>query len=133
MFLTALRIQPFFDLPEELLTLYPVIAASISSLGVLILIYQFYADPLKQYALREQDIHYRHGLIFNNVISQPILRIQHVEIKRGPIERIAGLASIQVFSAGGAMHTFEIPGLKEATAQSIRSFILSHGDLNTHG
>ena len=131
--ITALRYQPFVSFPVEIYDLYPFVAGSFGLLGALILCYQFFADPQKQYAVREQDIHYRYGLLFKKVITQPVLRIQHIEIKRGPVERISGLASIQVFSAGGAMHTFEIPGLPVDTATNIRHFILSHGDLNTHG
>lgn len=131
--LSGIRFQPFIPLPEELESLYPVVAAAILAVMFLSLLYIYFADPLKQYALREQDLNYRHGLFFKHLVTQPILRIQHVEIKRGPVERIMGLASIQVFSAGGAMHTFEIPGLTDETAQQLRAFILSHGDLNTHG
>ena len=131
--LSALRFQPFMALPQELAEFYPFLAIALFILSLAILSYQFFADPCKQYAVREQDIHYRHGLLFKKVVTQPILRIQHIEIKRGPVERLSALASLQVFSAGGAMHTFEIPGLPVDTATKIRSFILSHGDINTHG
>ena len=66
-------------------------------------------------------------------MSQPITRIQHIELKRGPIERKVGLARLQVFSAGGEMHTFEIPGLPLETAQQLRQFILQHKDMVKHG
>jgi len=95
--------------------------------------YKAFADVRKFYALREQDISFTSGVIFKKTVSQPILRIQHVELKRGPIDRKIGLANLQVFSAGGAMHTFEIPGLKLDDAESIRQFILSHKDANHHG
>ncbi|WP_088330358.1 PH domain-containing protein [Lacimicrobium sp. SS2-24] len=91
--------------------------------------YWYAADKRKGYALREHDLSYRSGLLFISTVTQPVLRIQHVELKRGPIERRAGLASLQVFSAGGAMHTFAIPGLPLATAKGIRRFILEHKDI----
>lgn len=93
------------------------------------LIYHVFADPLIQYALREHDLNYQSGLIFRSLVSQPILRIQHIEIRRGPIERQAGLATLQVFSAGGVSHTFNIPGLVYKDAVSLRQFILDHKDL----
>jgi membrane protein YdbS with pleckstrin-like domain len=93
------------------------------------LIYHYLADPLMQYALREHDLNYQSGLIFRSLVSQPILRIQHIEIKRGPIERKAGLATLQVFSAGGMSHTFHIPGLVYEDAIALRQFILDHKDL----
>jgi membrane protein YdbS with pleckstrin-like domain len=95
--------------------------------------YTILSDKRKFYSLREQDLSYRSGLIFRKTVSQPMLRIQHVELKRGPIDRKVGLAKLQVFSAGGALHTFEIPGLPLETAENIRQFILDHKDVNHHG
>ncbi|QDP03078.1 PH domain-containing protein [Thalassotalea sp. PS06] len=98
----------------------------LSVMFLLSFVYQWFAEPMKAYALREQDLSYKSGLFFRKVITQPIARIQHVELKRGPLDRRFELAKLQVFSAGGAMHTFEIPGLELKNAQSIRQFILSH-------
>ncbi len=105
----------------------------ITAFTLLFTFYKALADVRKFYALREQDISFTSGVLFKKTVSQPILRVQHVELKRGPIDRKIGLAKLQVFSAGGAMHTFEIPGLKLDDAESIRQFILSHKDANHHG
>lgn len=96
-------------------------------------IYHYFADPKKKYAIREHDIHFQTGWIFQKRTSQPIMRIQHIEIERGPIERKAGLATLQVFSAGGANHTFEIPGLVHEKAIELRQFILDHKDVREDG
>lgn len=125
--------QPFFTLPLELYIGIPYIAGAIISISLLITWYKYAADKRKFYALRELDIHYMSGLIFCKIVSQPITRIQHVELKRGPIERRLGLASLQVFSAGGEMHTFEIPGLPVDTATKIRHFVLQHKDMLKNG
>jgi membrane protein YdbS with pleckstrin-like domain len=118
-----------FDLPENArpYVIGGYVFIAISTLRKLI--YHFFADPLIQYALREHDLNYQSGLIFRSLVSQPILRIQHIEIRRGPIERQAGLATLQVFSAGGVSHTFNIPGLVYEDAVSLRQFILDHKDL----
>ncbi|MFT6270717.1 MAG: membrane protein YdbS with pleckstrin-like domain [Alphaproteobacteria bacterium] len=119
----------FFELPEEI---KPYVIWGYVFIGFITLrdlIYHFLADPLMQYALREHDLNYQSGLIFRSLVSQPILRIQHIEIKRGPIERKAGLATLQVFSAGGMSHTFNIPGLVYEDAIALRQFILDHKDL----
>jgi membrane protein YdbS with pleckstrin-like domain len=101
-------------------------------LGFAITVYCKLADPLKTYALREHDLSYSAGLIFKKTITQPILRIQHIELKRGPIERKVGLATLQVFSAGGALDTFEIPGLPLNEAQKLREFILRYKGSTQH-
>ncbi len=108
----------------QMLVLWGGSALSLFSVwGVL---YCYLAYPRKAYALREHDLSFRHGLFWQKSVTQPILRIQHIELKRGPIERHAGLATLQVFSAGGALHTFEIPGLPLADAERIRELILQH-------
>lgn len=119
----------FFDLPEKVKPLVIWAYGLIIFITLWDVIYHFFADPLKQYSLREHDLNYQSGLIFRSLVSQPILRIQHIEIKRGPIERKAGLATLQVFSAGGVAHTFNIPGLVYEEAVSLRQFILDHKDL----
>lgn len=127
--LVTLVAQPFFDMPRGYSDNIVVWLSIVFALGAINFTYHLLADPKKGYALREHDLHYQCGLIFRNHICQPILRIQHIEVKRGPLERKVGLATLQVFSAGGVTHTFFIPGLPHEEAIRLRSFILDHGDL----
>jgi membrane protein YdbS with pleckstrin-like domain len=129
----AFYFQPFINLPSELLSSLPFVIWATAVLGFLFTWLSHAQDQLKSYSLRESDLHYSSGLFFRSVVSQPITRIQHIELKRGPIERKAGLATLQVFSAGGEMHTFQIPGLPIETAQQLRHFILQHKDVVKHG
>jgi uncharacterized protein len=123
--LCVIRFQPFFQLPDLLETFLNYFIAFVAIvLGLLIGFYSYVADKRKTYALREQDLSFSSGLIFRKTITQPILRIQHIELKRGPVERKVGLATLQVFSAGGVSHTFEIPGLPHKRAGQLRQFIL---------
>lgn len=130
---TALYFQPFVALPATVLNFLPFFILPVAILGLLLTWFRHAQDQVKSYTLRELDLHYTSGLFFRKVVSQPITRIQHIELKRGPIERKIGLAKLQVFSAGGEMHTFEIPGLPLATAQQLRQFILQHKDVVKHG
>lgn len=125
--------QPFFDWPEGLRITLSVITGVLFGISLITTIYNKIADPLKTYALREHDLSFQSGVIFRKKVTQPITRIQHIELKRGPIDRKIGLATLQVFSAGGALHTFEIPGLELSKAQKLRQFILQHRDSVTHG
>ena len=122
--------QLFFILSQHSADIILLTTLILFSLSFMISIYYLLADKQKSFSLREQDISYASGLIFKSVVTQPMLRIQHVELKQGPIERKAKLARLQVFSAGGALHTFEIPGLTLEKAQSIRQFILEHKTLS---
>ncbi|WJG08029.1 PH domain-containing protein [Aliiglaciecola sp. LCG003] len=136
MFITVMsisRFQTIFTLHESMLQLYKPGLLVVGLVTLAVCTYQFIAIPCKKYYLREHDLHFTYGVFFKNIISQPILRIQHIEIKRGPIERLFGLAAIQVFSAGGSMHTFEIPGLSFKQAQRLRQYILQHKDIQLDG
>lgn len=121
-------LQPWLGLPAELrqgiyyglflLPLYTLLRA----------IYFWQADKHKHFALRQHDISYSCGIFFRKVVTQPVVRVQHIELKQGPLERRVGLARLQLFSAGGTLHTFEIPGLELERAQHIRQFVLQHKD-----
>lgn len=129
--ISIVRYLPFIPLPAALVNNMFYVVLMVLFLGGLHLFYRFLADPIKCYALREKDISYRSGLIFRKTVTQPIKRIQHVEVERDPVERYTGLATIQVFSAGGSGHTFAIPGLAHNQAMHIRQFILTHKENNT--
>jgi len=131
--LYIIQLQNIYPLSQEVINVFRYIIWGVAFVGTLSLIYTILADKRKFYALREQDLSYKSGLIFRKTVSQPMLRIQHVELKRGPIDRKVGLAKLQVFSAGGALHTFELPGLPLEKAETIRQFILDHKDVNHHG
>ena len=74
--------------------------------------------------MREKDIMYTKGLLWATRTSIPFNRIQHVEIKQGPFERIFKLNSLKVFTAGGQTGDLVIPGLNEENALQIKEFIL---------
>jgi membrane protein YdbS with pleckstrin-like domain len=131
--LLIVQLQSFNTLSSDTSDVVSNLMMGVALIGFISTIYIGLSDKRKLYSLREQDLSYQSGLIFRKTVSQPMLRIQHVELKRGPIDRKIGLAKLQVFSAGGAMHTFEIPGLPIEKAESIRQFILDHRDVNHHG
>ena len=47
----------------------------------------------------------------------PLVRVQHVQTKQGPILRAHGLATVTISTAG---ESFEIPGLAEDAANELR-------------
>ncbi|MEQ3696311.1 MAG: PH domain-containing protein [Pseudomonadales bacterium] len=103
-----------------------IVSAVLLGISLIIAIYCWLADPKKCFALRDHDLSYQSGLIVRKTITQPITRVQHIEVKQGPIERRYNLACLLAYSAGGHMHTFVIPGLRFEEAKQMRAFILDH-------
>ena len=55
----------------------------------------------------------------------PISRVQHLDLRRGPLERRAGLATLIVHTAGTRMSAVTVSGLDEVDAERLRD-TLSH-------
>lgn len=53
----------------------------------------------------------------------PFNRVQHVALHQGFISRKLGLASVELFTAGGSSSDLEIPGLLLADAQIIKNLV----------
>ena len=76
-------------------------------------------------AVRELDILYKRGLIWRAVTIIPFNRIQHIESHRGPIERKLGLATLKIYTAGGASSDIAMSGLSAHRASQLRELILN--------
>jgi uncharacterized protein len=77
----------------------------------------------KGYAFREHDAIYKTGLISETTTIIPFNRVQHVALHQGFISRKLGLASVELFTAGGSSSDLEIPGLLLADAQIIKNLV----------
>ncbi len=72
------------------------------------------------YAIREQDIAYRSGLIFRRRQFLPFRRVQHCKITEGLIERLFNFSTVVVSAAGDDI---VIHGLRPEEAQNLQQFI----------
>ncbi|MFT7269292.1 MAG: membrane protein YdbS with pleckstrin-like domain [Candidatus Endobugula sp.] len=114
----------YFSEFEDKFLVYLISSSSIAillGLNVLVIILGF---KKKKYALRQRDVIYTKGLIWSTRTTVPFIRIQHAELKQGPIERLFKLNSLKIFTAGGQSSDLVIPGLPEETALNIKDFIL---------
>ena len=55
----------------------------------------------------------------------PLARLQHLDIKRGPVERGLGLATLELYTAGTHAHQTRLPGLEPQQAQALRDTLLA--------
>lgn len=72
------------------------------------------------YALRQDALIIARGVLVRSVTGIPTNRIQHVDIRQGPVEQWMGLARLQIHTASGMGADGSIPGLEVATAEALR-------------
>lgn len=77
------------------------------------------------YAVREHDLTVRKGVIIRTATTVPFNRVQHASVHSGPLERSMGLATIRVFTAGGAGADLSIEGLTTNAAGVLKDQILA--------
>lgn len=75
------------------------------------------------YALREQDIIFKRGFLFERITAVPFNRIQHVSVERSFLDKLLNISTIKVFTAGGSGSDVSIPGVKPQTATSVKEEI----------
>ena len=73
-----------------------------------------------RYEVGEDEVDLQHGLLTVTRTLIPMARIQHVDTRRGPLERRFGLASVVLYTAAGAS---EIPALALPVADAVRDRI----------
>lgn len=75
------------------------------------------------YGLREQDIIFKRGFLFERTTVVPFNRIQHVSVERSFMDKMLNIATVKVFTAGGSGSDISIPGIVPATATSLKEEI----------
>lgn len=73
------------------------------------------------YLIRVHDFSIRRGVLWRRVDTIPFARVQHAVIRRGPIERAFGLATLHLLSAGGSVHAV---GLDDERAQRLKNLVV---------
>ena len=119
----AVAIIQFTDVEEKAIA-YLISMSSIVILAAINVIVTVLGFKKKQYAIRQRDIIYTKGLIWSVRTTVPFNRIQHAELKQGPIERIYKINSLKLFTAGGQSSDLVIPGLPDDEALAVKDFVL---------
>ena len=70
-----------------------------------------------RYDVTPTDVDLYHGVFVKKRVLVPLVRVQHVQTKQGPLLRAHGLATVTISTAG---ESFEIPGLAEDDANELR-------------
>ena len=105
---------------------YPalMIIAGVVIAATALMIWPFMAIPRMGYVVRDKDIVFQSGVFWRKVTAIPFNRIQHVETSSSPLDRRFHLASLKVFTAGGAGGDLKIDGLGKDHAERLRALVL---------
>jgi membrane protein YdbS with pleckstrin-like domain len=85
-----------------------------------------------RYAERDDDLLVSRGVMIKRLTVVPYGRMQFVDVTAGPVDRIFGLATVQLHTAAAATDA-KIPGLTSAEAQRLRDQLAALGESRAAG
>lgn len=74
-----------------------------------------------RFQVREDSLYLERGVFTRVKTVVPYVRIQHVDASRGPVERLLGLASTVVYTAGSRGADVSVPGLTPEDADDLQA------------
>jgi len=129
MFSILMTLEILIELPQP--AFYPI-------LGVLIILFTFSilevekGFPRKKFGIREKDIIFQSGYFVFTQTILPYKRIQHVEIKQGPLFKAFSLFTLKIYTAGSSAGDLSIAGLNKNDADKLKAQILKAADIDNN-
>jgi membrane protein YdbS with pleckstrin-like domain len=77
------------------------------------------------WALSDEELVIARGVLFRSLTAIPVGRVQHVDVRQGPIEQALGLARVIVHTASGLGGDGIVPGLEAADAEALRDRLVA--------
>lgn len=84
------------------------------------------------YMLREDDVVFRRGILWQRMVAVPYGRMQLVDITQGPLDRAFGVSQLKVVTAA-ATTGVQIPGLSQAGAEALRDTLIEVAETRRTG
>ncbi len=101
-----------------------VVIAAVAAIILHVYLYVYLFPLLRwkrwRYEVREQEIELQQGVFVVKRTLVPMIRVQHVDTRQGPLLKKYGLATVDV-STAATVH--EIPALPMEEAEELRQFI----------
>ena len=79
-----------------------------------------------RYGLTERLLQVVRGWLFHTDTIVPFVRVQHLDVTRGPLDKLFGTATLVVHTAGTRNSIVTVPGLGPDLAAEIRDIIREH-------
>ncbi len=84
------------------------------------------------YAERDEDLYIVHGAWWRRLVVVPYGRMQYADVQAGPLDRMVGLASVQMHTASPVTRA-RIPGLPAEEAARLRDRLTELGETEAAG
>lgn len=94
-----------------------VVALAVLALGTVHVVLRYRAW---RFEIQEDALYIEHGVLTRVNTVVPFVRVQHVDARRGPVERLFGLGSVVVYTAGSRGADVTIPGLTPGRADTLQ-------------
>ena len=107
----------FYGLPSTLVPLLALISLSVVPQRI----YRHIG-----YRLSDRLLQVVRGWMFHSDTIVPFVRVQHLDVTRGPVDKLFGTATLVVHTAGTHNSTVTVPGLGPEKAAEIRDVIREH-------
>lgn len=78
------------------------------------------------YKIGEGQLRVARGWLFRTDTIVPFVRVQHIDVGQGPVERLFGLSHLVVHTSGTHNSTVTLPGLPSDLAAAMRETIRRH-------
>ena len=118
LFFTSPRIDVFFWI-ASIAGLVLVVATGLYSL-----LWPKISHKRTSFKIDPVGIEIHQGVFWRSQICVPIGRVQHADVGQGPLQRMFGVSTLTLHTAGTSNASVEIEGLEHAFAVSVRDWIV---------
>lgn len=122
-FLVALVADRLLLSDTPLASILPIVIGLIGLSGVTVAPDRIYRRL--GYAIDGRLLRTVRGWLFHTDTVVPFVRVQHIDVTRGPVDKIFGTASLVIHTAGTHNSVVVLPGLSPERAAAIRDAIRS--------
>ena len=109
----------------------PVVGQLVLAIDVVLTVIRLIIAPRRVRAigwiLRDDDLVVRRGILLSRLVAVPYGRMQLVDVNRGPVARLLGLAELRLVTAA-ASSDVTLPGLPEPEAAELRDALIARAE-----